>query len=91
VITAAVHRTSPSGHVIGRAERLTAAQALAGYLSPPDPPGSALRRVAPGAAADLVLLRVPLAHALEAPSADVVAATIIDGCIVPIAPEQGPP
>ena len=87
VITAAVHRCSPSGHVIGPAERLTPAQALAGYLSPPDAPGAAPRRVAAGFPADLVLLRVPLARALEAPSADLVAATMIDGCIVPAAPE----
>jgi predicted amidohydrolase YtcJ len=87
VITAAVHRTSPSGHVIGPAERLAPAQALAGYLGPPDTPGAAPRRVAVGSPADLVLLRVPLARALEAPSADLVAATIIDGCIVAAAPE----
>jgi predicted amidohydrolase YtcJ len=87
VITAAVHRSSPSGHVIGPAERLTPAQALAGYLSPPDAPGAAPRRVAAGSPADLVLLRVPLARALEAPSADLVAATIIDGSIVPTPPE----
>ena len=87
VISAAVHRCSPSGHVIGPAERLTPAQALAGYLSPPDAPGAAPRRVAAGFPADLVLLRVPLARALEAPSADLVAATMIDGCIVPAAPE----
>jgi predicted amidohydrolase YtcJ len=87
IISAAVDRTSPSGLVIGPAERLTPAQALAGYLSPPDAPGSAPRRVAAGFPADLVLLRVPLAHALHAPSAEIVAATIIDGCIVPPAPE----
>ena len=81
VITAAVHRSSPSGHVVGPAERLTPSQALAGYLSPPDAPGSAPRRVAAGSPADLVLLGVPLADALAAPSADLVAATLIDGSI----------
>jgi len=81
VITAAIHRTSPSGHVIGRAEGLTPVQALTGYLSPPDAPGAAPRRVAPGSPADLVLLRAPLAEALAAPSADLVAATLIDGSI----------
>lgn len=83
VMKAAVHRTSPSGHVIGPAERLTPAQALAGYLSPPDVPGAESRRVTSGSPADLVLLRTPLAHALETPSAGVVATTIIDGRIVP--------
>jgi predicted amidohydrolase YtcJ len=81
VITAAIHRTSPSGHVIGRAEGLTPAQALAGYLSRPDAPGAAPRRVAVGSPADLALLGVPLADALAAPSADLVAATLIDGSI----------
>jgi predicted amidohydrolase YtcJ len=81
VITAAIHRTSPSGHVIGPAESLTPAQALAGYLSRPDAPGAAPRRVAVGSPADLALLGVPLAEALAAPSADLVAATLIDGSI----------
>ena len=85
VITAAVHRTSPSGDVIGPAERLTPVQALAGYLSPPDGPGAAPRRVAAGCPADLVLLHSPLAVALEAPSADLVAATVISGSIMPMA------
>jgi predicted amidohydrolase YtcJ len=82
VISAAVHRRTPSGHVVGPAERLTPAQALAGYVSPPDSPGAAPRRVAAGSPADLVLLRAPLAEALAAPSADLVAATLIDGAIV---------
>jgi predicted amidohydrolase YtcJ len=85
VISAAVHRTSPSGQVIGPAERLTPAQALAGYLGPPEAPGSAPRRVAAGCPANLVLLRVPLAKALAAPSADLVAATIIGGSIAALA------
>ena len=83
VINAAVHRCTQSGHVVGPAERLTPAQALAGYVSPPDDPGAAPRRVTAGSPADLVLLRVPLAEALAAPSADLVAATLIDGAIVP--------
>jgi predicted amidohydrolase YtcJ len=82
VISAAVHRCTPSGHVVGPAERLTPAQALAGYLRPPDVDRAAPRRVAAGSPADLVLLRVPLAEALAAPSADLVAATVIDGAVV---------
>jgi predicted amidohydrolase YtcJ len=85
VITAAIHRTSPSGQVIGPAERLTPAQALAGYLGPPEAPSSAPRRVAAGCPADLVLLHTPMAGALAAPSADLVAATLISGSIVPTA------
>jgi len=81
VISAAIHRASPSGQVIGPAERLTPAQALAGYLSPPGVPGAAPRQVTAGSPAELMLLHVPLARALEAPSADLVAATIIGGSI----------
>jgi predicted amidohydrolase YtcJ len=81
VITAAMRRISRSGHVIGPAERLTPAQALAGYLSTPADPAGPPRRLAPGSPADLVLLHVPLADALAAPSADLVAATIIGGTV----------
>jgi predicted amidohydrolase YtcJ len=83
VINAAVHRCTPSGQVVGPAERFTPGQALAGYLRPPDVHNAAPRRVAAGSPADLVLLRVPLAEALAAPSADLVAATLIGGAIVP--------
>jgi predicted amidohydrolase YtcJ len=79
VIDAAVRRCTPSGKVAGAAERLTAEQALTGYLASPDDPGGAPRRVMPGAAADLVLLRVPRAEALAGPCADLVAATLIGG------------
>jgi len=85
VIAAGADRRTPSGHVIVPAERLTLPQALAGYLSPPEAPGSAPRRVAVGRPADLVLLHAPLAGALAAPSADLVAATLIGGSIVPTA------
>jgi predicted amidohydrolase YtcJ len=83
VINAAVHRCTPSGNVVGPAERLTPGQALGGYLRPPDVHQAVPRRVAAGSPADLVLLRVPLAEALAAPSADLVAATIIGGAIAP--------
>jgi len=85
VISAAVHRRTPAGHVVGPAERFTPGQALGGYLRPPDVHNAAPRRVAAGAPADLVLLRVPLAEALAAPSAGLVAATLIDGAMVPAA------
>jgi hypothetical protein len=45
----------------------------------------ASRRVAAGCPADLVLLRVPVTRALAAPSADLVAATLISGSPVPMA------
>lgn len=81
IITAAAQRTTPDGQVIGPAERLTPRQALAGYLSSPSRPAGTSRRVAAGYDADLVLLHTPLAQALAAPSADNVAATVIDGII----------
>jgi predicted amidohydrolase YtcJ len=81
VISAAVRRRTPSGRVAGAAEQLTADQALAGYLSPPGDPGGEPRRVAPGSPADLVVLRVPRVEALAAPSANLVAATLIGGIV----------
>jgi predicted amidohydrolase YtcJ len=83
VMAAAAGRRAPSGHVIGPAERLTPGQALTGYLSPPGDPGAPPRRVAAGEPADLVLLHAPMAGALAAPTADLVAATLISGSIVP--------
>jgi predicted amidohydrolase YtcJ len=61
------------------AERVTPRQALDGLLAPLDDPGGAPRRVAVGAPADLCLLHVPLAEALSAPHADLVAATVCGG------------
>jgi hypothetical protein len=96
-MSAATHRSTPAGEVIGRPERLTPTQALAGYLNrglcgigvaqatPITHGVQESRRVAAGCQADLVLLRVPLARALAAPSADLVAATLIGGSIVPTA------
>ena len=81
-IAAAVDRTTPKGHVVNPAERLTPAAALAGFLAPPDDPGGPPRRVRPGAAADLVLLRAPLAEALARPSADAVRAVLRAGTVV---------
>jgi predicted amidohydrolase YtcJ len=81
VITAAIGRITPSGHALGLAERLAPAHALAGYLSSPADPGGSPRAVTPGSAADLVLLRVPLAEALRAPAAGLVAATLIGGTV----------
>jgi predicted amidohydrolase YtcJ len=82
VIAAAVDRRTRSGVVVGAAERLSAADALAGWLGAPDDPGGAPRRVAVGAAADLVLLDRPLRDALAAPSADRMRAVLVDGRVV---------
>ncbi|MGW4911190.1 amidohydrolase family protein [Streptomyces sp. NPDC004270] len=81
VIRAATTRHVPGGRSANPAERLTAAQALAAYLAPPDAPGSPPPRLRPGSPADLVLLAVPLADALSHPSADLVRLTLIGGRI----------
>ncbi|WP_416974052.1 amidohydrolase family protein [Streptomyces sp. 4F14] len=72
VMRAAMERRAPDGRVVGAGERVTGAQALAGYLA--GTPG-----VVPGGAADLVLLRVPLGEALARPSAEFVRRTFIAG------------
>ncbi|MDL4816333.1 amidohydrolase family protein [Actinomadura opuntiae] len=77
VIAAAAHRRTRSGAVVGAGEAIPARAALRSYLSEPGDPGGRVRRVRPGAAADLVLLHVPLAEALRAPDARAVRRTVI--------------
>ncbi|MET8983542.1 amidohydrolase family protein [Streptomyces sp. NPDC004539] len=77
VMRAAVERRAPDGRVVGAGERVSGARALAGYLA--RSPGAAPARVVPGVAADLVLLRVPLAEALSGLSAEFVRRTFIAG------------
>jgi predicted amidohydrolase YtcJ len=79
VIAAAVHRRARSGAVVGPGERLTPRAALAGYLCPSADPGGVPRQVAPGAAADLLLLDRPLQDALASPSAGAVRLVVADG------------
>lgn len=81
-VLAARDRQTPSGHTIGEDERVDAATALAGLLSPLDDPGGAPRRIEPGTDADLCLLHAPLAEALRHPSADQVRLTICHGKVV---------
>jgi predicted amidohydrolase YtcJ len=81
-IGAAVTRLTPDGRVLGAGERVAADVVLAGMLTSLDRPGGPPRRVAPGAPADLVLLRSPLAAVLAAPAADEVAMTIAAGRVV---------
>lgn len=81
-VTAAVTRTTPDGRVVGAAERLPPAAALAGFLAGPEDPGGPPTRVRPGVAADLVLLHAPLAEVLRSPSADAVRAVVRAGVIV---------
>jgi predicted amidohydrolase YtcJ len=68
VMAAAVSRRTASGQVAGAGERITEGQALAAYLAAPDDPGGPPRRVTVGSAADLVVLRVPVAELPAVPS-----------------------
>ncbi len=81
-IATAVSRRTRSGASVGPAERVDARTALGWYLTDPTDPGGALRRVEPGAPADLCLLDVPLGEMLAAPDAAHVHATWIDGVMV---------
>jgi predicted amidohydrolase YtcJ len=78
-IVAAVARRAPSGRIVGVAERVSADVALRGYLSAPDDPGGAPRRLAVGAHADLAVLDRPVTAALGDPGAVQLMATVIDG------------
>lgn len=78
-IAAARDRTTPSGAVLGRAERIAARRALDLYLTPLDDPAGPPRRLAVGAPADLCLLAEPLRVALADPAAVTVRATFRAG------------
>ena len=77
VMRAATRR--PAG--LGPGEAVAPATALRLFLGSPAAP-SVPRVVAPGAAADLVLLRCPPREAVRSLASDLVAATIIDGDVV---------
>ena len=81
-IAAATARRTAGGRPLGTDERLDPAGALALFLGPPESPGGAPRRVRVGAAADLCLLRGPLADVDERTSAEIVRMTVIGGRIV---------
>lgn len=75
VATASTRRTQ-DGRVIGAAESVEPAVALAGYLSSAGEPGGAPRRIRVGARADLLLLAAGRADALEHPRRELVRATL---------------
>jgi predicted amidohydrolase YtcJ len=79
---AAVERRTLSGARLGADEALSPERALALFTSPPEAPGDAPRRVAPGAAADLCLLDRPWAAARAALDGECVAATFVEGRLV---------
>lgn len=67
VMRAAVSRRTASGRLAGAGERISVREALDAYLGAVDDPGGAPRRVRVGEAADLAVLRVPLAEAPRTP------------------------
>jgi len=75
---AAVHRTTPSGAVLGIDECISARTALTMFLGRPDQPAQP-RAVEPGEPADLCVLSVPPETALAELDAGMVAATVIGG------------
>jgi predicted amidohydrolase YtcJ len=79
---AAVERRTESGTRLGAQEALSPERALALFTSPPEAPGGAPRRVAPGAAADLCLLDRPWAEARAELDGKGVAATLVAGRVV---------
>jgi predicted amidohydrolase YtcJ len=81
---AAVHRTTPSGAVLGADECISARTALTMFFGCPDEP-TRLRAVAPGEPADLCVLGLPPAAALAELDTDMVTATIIGGKIAYLA------
>lgn len=58
-IWSATKRTSQTGQALGKHEAISAEEALEGFLHHPDQPGIALRALAIGAPADIVLLKAP--------------------------------
>ena len=75
---AAAERRTRCGASLGAAEAVDAATALSLYLGGFARPGK-VRRVAPGAPADLCLLAVPLAEGLRALDAGLVSMTLVAG------------
>jgi predicted amidohydrolase YtcJ len=72
---AACERRTAEGAALGSAEALTPEEALALFTSPLEAPGTAPPRLAPGAPADLCLLRAPWREARRNLRAELVTAT----------------
>ena len=82
VMSAAVHRVTDGGRVLGARERVTPSEALRGYLAWGDDPGGPPRQIRPGAPADLIVLDRTLEQALHDLSSVRVRATFINGRLV---------
>jgi predicted amidohydrolase YtcJ len=78
---AAVHRTTPSGHILNADECVTAQTALTLFLGRAAEP-TRPRTVEPGQPGDLCILSVPPHTALAELDAEVVDATIVSGEVV---------
>lgn len=78
---AAVHRTTPTGRVLGAGERIDAATALGMFLGSPQQP-DVPRRLTVGMSADLCVLSAPPRDVLATLDASLVAATVHDGAVV---------
>jgi predicted amidohydrolase YtcJ len=78
---AAVHRTTPSGHILNADECVTAQTALTLFLGRAAEPTRS-RTVEPGQPGDLCILSGPPHTALAELDAEVVAATIVSGEVV---------
>lgn len=81
-LRAAAQRRTPSGRILGPAERVAPQTGLEGLLSPLDDPGGAPRRIAVGEPADLVLLDRGLTAALRDLDPACVRLTLVAGRIV---------
>ncbi len=82
VIAAAVTRRTVGGAIVGADERVSADEALRGYLASPLEAGGPARTLSVGMPADLVLLRKPWSETAPAPETAVVQATFIDGELI---------
>ncbi|MGB8365262.1 MAG: amidohydrolase family protein [Rhizomicrobium sp.] len=81
-IATATRRTTNSGKVLGRGERLSAHRALALFQSGFTDPGGEQRRITVGAPADLALLRDRFDAITADGFAEPVMATIVSGAVV---------
>jgi predicted amidohydrolase YtcJ len=79
---AAVDRRTAAGETLGPGEALSPERALALFTTPPEAPGGAPRRIAPGARADLCLLDRPWSRARDALASEAVVATIGAGQVL---------
>jgi len=86
----AVERTSEGGQILGPGEVLAPERALALFTTPPEAPGGAPRRVAPGEPADLCLLACPWSRARDELTSDHVAATLREGRVIFSRGGEGP-